>query len=122
MADAICFAAEHPTRDLVVGGAAKAQLLGQQLSPRLMDLVALVAGFATQRTDEPKGPGAPDNLEAPREDVTSARGHFGRTRARSAWTRFEMRRARPLEAVYAALAGVAAPLGRRLAKDGAGPG
>ena len=91
-------------------------------SPRLMDLVALVAVFATQRTDEPKGRGAPDNLEAPREDVRSARGHFGRTRARSAWTRFEMRRARPLEAVYAALAGVAAPLGRRLAKDGAGPG
>ena len=122
VADAICFAAEHPARDLVVGGAAQAQLLGQRLSPRLMDLVTLVAGFATQRTDEPKGPDAPDNLDRPLDEVRSARGHFGRTRSTSAWTRFDIRRQRPIEAAYAALAGVAAPLGRRLAKDGAGPG
>jgi NAD(P)-dependent dehydrogenase (short-subunit alcohol dehydrogenase family) len=122
VADAICFAAEHPARDLVVGGAAQAQLIGQRLSPRMMDLVTLVAGFATQRTDEPKGVEAPDNVDRPLEDVRSARGHFGRTRSTSAWTRFDIRRQRPIEAAYAALAGVAAPLGRRLAKDGAGSG
>ncbi len=120
VADAICFAAEHPARDLVVGGAAQAQLLGQRISPRLMDLVALVTGFATQRTDEPKAAHAPDDLDQPLEEVRSARGHFGRTRSTSAWTRFDIGRQRPIEAAYAALASLAAPLGRRLARDGAG--
>jgi NAD(P)-dependent dehydrogenase (short-subunit alcohol dehydrogenase family) len=119
VAEAICHAAEHPARDLVVGGAAQAQLLGQRLSPRLMDLLLLVAGFATQRTDEPKPAGAPDNLDAPIEGVRSARGHFGRTRRTSAWTAFDLRRQRAVERGYGALAEVAAPLGRRLAKDGA---
>jgi NAD(P)-dependent dehydrogenase (short-subunit alcohol dehydrogenase family) len=32
VAEAICHAAEHPARDLVVGGAAQAQLLGQRLA------------------------------------------------------------------------------------------
>jgi NAD(P)-dependent dehydrogenase (short-subunit alcohol dehydrogenase family) len=122
VADAICYAAEHPARDLVVGGAAQAQLLGQRLSPRLMDLVAMVIGFAGQRTDEPKGVDAPDDLDTPLAGVSTARGHFGRTRSTSLWTRFDIRRQRPIEAAFAALAGVAAPLGRRLAKDGAGPG
>ena len=120
VADAICFAAEHPARDLVVGGAAQVQLVGQRLSPRLMDLFALVAGFATQRTDEPQGVEAPDNLDGPLEEVRSARGHFGRTRTRSVWTRFDRQRQRGVDAAFGALAGVAAPLGRRLAKDGAG--
>jgi short-subunit dehydrogenase len=35
VADAILHAAEHPVRDLVVGGAAKALLTSQAISPRL---------------------------------------------------------------------------------------
>nr|WP_207956943.1 SDR family oxidoreductase [Rubrobacter tropicus] len=37
VAGAILHAAEHPARDIVVGGAAKAMILGQRLSPRLLD-------------------------------------------------------------------------------------
>jgi hypothetical protein len=37
VADAILDVAERPTRDIVVGGAGKAFLLGQRLSPALLD-------------------------------------------------------------------------------------
>ena len=37
VADAILYAAEHPVRDIVVGGAGKALVAMQRLSPRLLD-------------------------------------------------------------------------------------
>lgn len=63
--DAILYAAEHPARDIVVGGAAKMFSLGQRLSPALMDQILLRTAFEGQRTDQPKGIGAPDNLIQP---------------------------------------------------------
>jgi NAD(P)-dependent dehydrogenase (short-subunit alcohol dehydrogenase family) len=62
VADAILHAAEHPTRDVVVGGGGVQLLLLQKLSPRLMDLVGRTAGIRVQRTDVPKGPEGPDGL------------------------------------------------------------
>lgn len=52
-----------PSRDLLAGGAAKALLLGQRLSPSLLDAVLVRIGFRAQRTAEPAD-GA-DNLFAP---------------------------------------------------------
>ncbi|MEW6494219.1 MAG: SDR family oxidoreductase [Cyanobacteriota bacterium] len=65
VAEAILRAAEHPTRDVVVGGAGKMMLLGQRLSPHLMDTYMLATGFKSQRTHESKSEDAPDNLFAP---------------------------------------------------------
>lgn len=65
VADAILHAAEHPVREIVVGGAGKVMLYGQRLSPRLMDAALLRTGFQAQRTDEPKAVTAPDNLHQP---------------------------------------------------------
>jgi NAD(P)-dependent dehydrogenase (short-subunit alcohol dehydrogenase family) len=56
VAEAILDAAEHGGRDVAVGGAAKAQLALQRVSPRIMDAFSRVAAFRLQRSKEPKGP------------------------------------------------------------------
>ena len=67
VAEAILYAAEHPSRDLVVGGAGQALLLLQRLSPALADAYLRLTGFAGQRTQVPRPAGAPDNLFHPLE-------------------------------------------------------
>jgi hypothetical protein len=67
VAEAILYAAEHPTRDLVVGGAGQALLLLQWLSPALADAYLRLTGFTGQRTQVPRPAGAPDNLFRPLE-------------------------------------------------------
>src|SRR5919199_1534579 len=62
VADVILYAAEHPTRDVIAGGAGRAFLLNQRISPSMMDALLLRIGFAAQKTDEPKPEQAPDNL------------------------------------------------------------
>ena len=64
VAAAILQAAERPTRDRVVGGAAQLQLALQRLSPRLMD-VLVRAAIRFERSKEPKGPDGGDALDGP---------------------------------------------------------
>src|ERR687894_2199907 len=54
VAEAILHAAENPARDLVVGGAAKALILSQAVSPRLLDAPLEARGFEVHYTREPK--------------------------------------------------------------------
>lgn len=77
VADALLYAAESAPRDTVVGGAGKALLLNQRLSPRLMDAFMLLAGFRWQQTKEPKPESAPDYLYGPVEDQDRAEGALG---------------------------------------------
>jgi NAD(P)-dependent dehydrogenase (short-subunit alcohol dehydrogenase family) len=79
VADAILHAAEHPARDLVVGGAAKALILGQRLSPRLVDaLMQRGASRSTTRTSpRPKTP----------RTTSTPRGATRRSKAPSATAR-----------------------------------
>jgi hypothetical protein len=66
VANIILYAAEHPARDLVSGGAAQALIINQRLSPRMLDAVlATRAGFAPQKTEEPRSEHDADNLYAP---------------------------------------------------------
>src|SRR5829696_122595 len=66
VANVILYAAEHPARDLVCGGAAQALILNQRLSPRMLDaILATRAGFSPQKTEEPRSEDEPDNLYAP---------------------------------------------------------
>jgi NAD(P)-dependent dehydrogenase (short-subunit alcohol dehydrogenase family) len=67
VAEAVVYAAEHPARDLVVGGAGQALLLLQRLSPALADVYLRLTGFTGQRTQVPRPAGAPDNLFRPLE-------------------------------------------------------
>jgi NAD(P)-dependent dehydrogenase (short-subunit alcohol dehydrogenase family) len=61
--DAIEYAAEHPVRDLVVGGAAQAVITGQKIAPRLLDAILSVVGYRVHYTDDRKPADAPDNVE-----------------------------------------------------------
>ena len=77
VADAILYSAEKAPRDIVAGGAAKPMILGQRLSPRLMDAIMVRGGFESQMTDEPKPENAPDALFGPVEDEDRAEAEFG---------------------------------------------
>ena len=72
--DVLVHVAAHPRRDVVVGGAAKALIVGQQLSPRLLDALMVRFGFEVHDTGEPKSEQAPDNLFAPLDRYASAEG------------------------------------------------
>jgi NAD(P)-dependent dehydrogenase (short-subunit alcohol dehydrogenase family) len=82
VSEAIFHAAENPARDLVVGGAAKAVILSQALSPRLLDILLRVRGFEVHYTREPKPEDAPDNLFEPIDGYNTVEGSF-RDRAHS---------------------------------------
>jgi NAD(P)-dependent dehydrogenase (short-subunit alcohol dehydrogenase family) len=76
VADAILYAAEKAPREIVAGGAGKGMILGQRLSPRLMDAVMLRGGFASQMTDEPKSADDPDALFEPMQGQNRTDGDF----------------------------------------------
>ncbi|MFL6031396.1 MAG: SDR family oxidoreductase [Rubrobacteraceae bacterium] len=77
VADAILHSAEEAPREMVAGGAGKGILLGQRLSPRLMDALMVRGGFGSQMTDQPKSAADPDGLFAPMEGQDRAEGEFG---------------------------------------------
>lgn len=74
VAEAILHAAEHPAREVVVGGAGKAQLLLQRISPAAVDAFTRLAGFRLQKSSEPKGPGNTDGLDEPVDGDDRRRG------------------------------------------------
>ncbi len=76
VSEAILYAAENPARDLVVGGAAKALILSQAVSPRLLDVLLKVRGFEVHYTREPKPENAPDNLFESLEGHNVVEGSF----------------------------------------------
>jgi NAD(P)-dependent dehydrogenase (short-subunit alcohol dehydrogenase family) len=84
VADAILHAAEHPIREFVVGGAAKALQFTQELSSGLTDRILLKVGFEGQKTEERKHDWAPDNLFAPLDGFDRVQGDWnGRAMGRS---------------------------------------
>lgn len=76
VAKAILYAAEHPIRDIIVGGAGWAMIQTQRTSPRLMDALLERTAFRLQRTDEPKSEDAPDNLFKPISGYDTVEGDF----------------------------------------------
>ncbi|OUL29176.1 short-chain dehydrogenase [Nostoc sp. RF31YmG] len=76
VADAILYAAEHPTRDFVVGDAGKILDFVQRISPPLTDSLLLAIAFKGQRTNEPKSEDAPNNVFAPIEGYDKVEGDF----------------------------------------------
>lgn len=79
VADAVLYAAENAPRDLFVGGAGKAMILNQRLSPRLMDTFMAGTGFKYQQTDEPKTAEDPDGLFDALPSQARVEGDFGDT-------------------------------------------
>lgn len=85
VADTILHCAEHPRRDVFVGGAAKAISLGNKLAPRLMDKLLERSAFRMQEgapVDGERG----DNLDEPSRDGKEEGGRPTRVLRRSAYT------------------------------------
>jgi short-subunit dehydrogenase len=78
VAEAIVWAAEHPTREIVVGGAGKSALLMRRVSPALADRVMTLGGlaFRIQKSDRPDD--GVDNLFAPVPNSGAVEGDYGR--------------------------------------------
>jgi len=115
-AEAILYAAAHPIDEITAGGAGRAGMLLQQAAPSLMNGFLRTAAFPLQRTKEPKGPDAPDNLFQHLEGYDRSEGDFtGESRATSCYTWLSMhpRVRRILAAAAVGAAAVLAGRGRR---------
>jgi short-subunit dehydrogenase len=114
VAKAICHAAEHGGREIVVGGAGKLLTIGQWLSPSLLDRYMLQGGrlFEQQRTDRPDD--RRDNLFEASTGPGSTTGEFGaRSKSTSLYTTLlELHPNRKRLAVAALLVGVLAMVRR----------
>jgi NAD(P)-dependent dehydrogenase (short-subunit alcohol dehydrogenase family) len=105
IARAIEYAADHPRRELWVGGSTIKAILGQKLIPGLLDRYLARKGYAGQVTDE-LPPTHGDNVDAPLPGDRGAHGSFDdRSRSSSAllWLRMH---AAPLAAAMVAVAGI----------------
>jgi short-subunit dehydrogenase len=110
VAQAICHAAEHGGREIVVGGWGKLLVLAQRLSPSLLDRYMLQGGrsFEQQKTDLPDD--RRDNLFEPSTGPGSPTGDFGSgSKSTSIYTAtFELHPNRKRAAVAALLIGLLA--------------
>jgi NAD(P)-dependent dehydrogenase (short-subunit alcohol dehydrogenase family) len=77
LAEAVLRAVRHGPREYWVGGSAVQAIVGQMVSPTLMDLYLAKAVWNGQLTDQKEIPGRPDNLFEPAPGDQGARGRFG---------------------------------------------
>jgi NAD(P)-dependent dehydrogenase (short-subunit alcohol dehydrogenase family) len=83
-ADAIVWAAEHPRREVWVGGTTVGTILANRMIPGLLDRYLGRTGYASQQTGEPEDPDRSANLWRPVEGDHGAHGAFdGRSHPRS---------------------------------------
>ena len=117
VAEAICHAAEHGGREIVVGGWGKLLVVGQRLSSSLLDRYMLqgARAFDQQKTDRP--PDHRDNLFEPSTGTGSTTGDFGEgSKATSLYTRhLELHPGRKRALAIGALIGLGA-LVRRIGR------
>jgi NAD(P)-dependent dehydrogenase (short-subunit alcohol dehydrogenase family) len=73
---AIAWAADHPRREVWVGGSTVMTLLANKLAPGLLDRYLARTNFEAQQTDQPEDPERPDNLWEPVGGDEGARGRF----------------------------------------------
>jgi NAD(P)-dependent dehydrogenase (short-subunit alcohol dehydrogenase family) len=76
VAESILYAAEHPTRDFIVGDVGRFLDLLQRISPELTDLLLKLIAVEGQRTNVLKAESDPNNLFEPIEGYDTATGDF----------------------------------------------
>ena len=95
VARAILRCAEHPERNVLVGGSARAFAASEKVAPRLFDLLKETTGFRGQMTDIPAR--REDTLFHPRPDDARVRGNYpGRVMKSSAYTQARLHRGKTL--------------------------
>ena len=77
VAEAILHCAEHPERDLYVGGGGKVLAEAGHVAPRLTDKMLQTMFFDMQKSDRPKPAMRRDSLHAPIEDGEERGGYPG---------------------------------------------
>ena len=91
VAEAILYAAEHPVREIYVGGAGKMMEWLHRLSPSLTDWLFSWLAYRPQMTDLPKTDRAPHNLYEHAEGYNQVHGSFSEeARAVSVYTGLEL--------------------------------
>jgi NAD(P)-dependent dehydrogenase (short-subunit alcohol dehydrogenase family) len=111
VAKAILHAAEHPTRDLIVGDVGRVVDFLQRLSPQLLDAILLAIAFQGQKTTEPKSADAPHNVFEPIQGYDRVEGDFSKLSIPSFLDAFDLNPPLKWGAVAAAALGIAALLG-----------
>jgi hypothetical protein len=108
-ARAVLEAAEHPTRDLLVGWPTARVIVGNAFAPWLVDRALAGVGYDGQQTDEPEPRERPDNLFAPVDLDVAAEGRFGdEQRGHGLHVSGAVARGAAATALLSAFAGVAA--------------
>lgn len=87
VAEAILHCAEHPERDLYVGGGGKVLAEAGHVAPRLTDKMMEAMMFDVQKSDRQKPPARPDSLHAPIEDGAERGGYPGHVSESSVYTK-----------------------------------
>jgi NAD(P)-dependent dehydrogenase (short-subunit alcohol dehydrogenase family) len=76
VAEAILHAAEHPTRDMIVGDVGRILDFVQKISPELTDKLVNLIAIEGQRTNTMKSESDPNNLFEPIEGYDKSKGDF----------------------------------------------
>jgi hypothetical protein len=81
VAKSILYAAQHPKRDVFVGGASKAISSGAFAMPRVLDKFMEASMFKQQQSDQPSSPNRRDALHEPdpRNELRQRQGMTNRT-------------------------------------------
>jgi short-subunit dehydrogenase len=87
VAEAILHCAEHPERDLYVGGGGKVLAEAGQLVPRLTDKMIGAMMFDVQKSDRQKPPARADSLHAPIADGEERGDYPGHVAESSVYTK-----------------------------------
>jgi hypothetical protein len=87
VAEAILHCAEHPERDLYVGGSGKMLAAAGQNIPRLTDKLIEAMMFDVQQSDRPAPADRPDSLYTPTEDGEERGAYPGHVAESSVYTK-----------------------------------
>lgn len=118
VAEAILYVAQHPKRDIYVGGHAKLAAVGEFTMPRSLDRFMRASAFRQQQSDQPSAPGRRDALYAPdQSSELRQRQGMGTVKERSPYTAVALR-SKPLAAALLGGSALFAAWGlsRRLAR------
>ena len=117
VAEAILYAAEHPIRDIYVGGASRALSVGSFLAPRITDKVMESIMFDSQQEDRPSS-SLHTGLDQPSSSLLERGGYPGHVSESSLYTKSSLH---PLIAggLLAAGVGLAWAVTRRFRGNGA---
>lgn len=93
VADAILYAAQHPKRDVFVGGKSKAMSVASFAMPGLVERMMRAAVFRQQQSDVPRPAGRPDALYEPDKshELRERQGMRARVREHAPYTALSLR-------------------------------